>query len=206
MAIDFTFTDAFFATGPTTINLNPDLANRVDRYENTVNSLSCTLTGDVPISGTATGTATCTGDVDFTIDIYNDGVDITIFNNQPLVGLPATLTVTNTGGTVTITGTVVIGTGAGVGVGDWDNSGPIGGPLDDAAGVQKTIDINIVGTLDTTVSPPEIVVTSGGLNLIPFSGDVININSAGDPPFDIEVPETGSVDLQGSPSPYPSTQ
>jgi hypothetical protein len=84
-----------------------------------------------------------------------------------------------------------------VGVGDWDNSGPIGGPVDDAAGVLKTIDINIVGTLDTTVSPPEIDVTSGGLGLISFSGDVININSADDPPFDIEVPETGSVDLSG---------
>jgi hypothetical protein len=78
--IDFTFTGGVSATGPTTVNLNPDPTDRVDRYENTVNSLSCTLTGDIPVSGTATGTATCTGDVDFTIDIYNDGTpDVTVF-------------------------------------------------------------------------------------------------------------------------------
>jgi hypothetical protein len=192
--IDFTFTGGVSATGPFTVNLNPDPADRVDRYENTVNSLSCTLTGDIPVSGTATGTATCTGDVDFTIDIYNDGtIDVTIFDDQLLFGLPATLTVTNTGGIVTITGTVVIGTG--VFSGNYDNSGPIGGAVDDEAAVLKTIDINIVGTLDTTASPPEIDVTSGGLNLISFSGDVININSVDDAPLDIEVPETGRVDL-----------
>jgi hypothetical protein len=190
--IDFTFTGGVSVTGPFTVNLNPDPGDRVDLYENTVNSLSCTLTGDIPLSGTATGTATCTGNVDFTIDIYGDGtLDVTVFSAATLSGPAATLTITNIGGIVTIAGTVTISTGPTIG--DFDNGGPIPTAADDTAEVTKTIDISIVGTLDTSVSPPELDITSGGLSLIPPSADIIDINS--DSQFNIIVPESADVDL-----------
>jgi hypothetical protein len=191
--VDFTFTNTVNVPGPSSIILGLDPAGRVDRYENTVNSLSCTLTGVIPPSGTAPGTATCTGTVTFTINIYNDGTpEVTV----PFATLSGTapLMITNLAGTVTITGTVTII--AGPTTGDFDNGGPLPPPpVGDTARVIKTISINIVGTLDTAV--PELDVTSGGLSMVFPSGDVIDINSMDDPPFDIFVPEFASVDLAG---------
>jgi hypothetical protein len=191
---DFIFINTVDVPGPSPIILGLDPAGRVDRYENTVSALSCTLTGVIPPSGTAPGTVICTGTVTFTIDIYNDAVvDVTVFSSAPLSGT-APLTITNLAGTVTITGTVTVT--AGPTTGNFDNAGPIiPGPVDDTAIVDKTIGINIVGTLDTLT--PALDVTSGGLLLVFPSADIIDINSADDPPFDIFVPEFAFVDLSG---------
>jgi len=191
-SVDFTFTNNVNVPGPGTISVTS--VGLVDRYENTVNTLSCTLTGDIPLSGIGTGTADCTGTVTFEIDIYDDAtIDVTVFSAALLSGT-APLTITSFGGIVTITGIVTMTTGSLTG--DFDNSGPIPPPGTlDAAQVVKTIDINIVGTLDTSVSPPELDVISGGLMLVPTSADLIDINS--DSQFNIIVPEVANVDLTG---------
>ncbi len=185
--VDYSFTSTVSVDPPTTLAVTD--TGEDDSYENTVNNLSCTLSGTVPYpSGIASGTITCSGYVDFIIDIGNDGItDVTVFDDEPLSG-SGTITITTSAGTVTITGSASVATASTTG--DFDNGGPIPDPLDDFAIVDKTIDVNIVAVF----SPPGLVVTSGGLTMT--GSDNIDINYDGT--VNIEVPETGDVDMTGN--------
>jgi hypothetical protein len=59
----------FLATGPSRVTVND---GGDDVYVNDA-TLTCTVSGGIPFTGTSTGTLRCTGTVDFEIDIDNDG-------------------------------------------------------------------------------------------------------------------------------------
>jgi hypothetical protein len=173
------------ATGPFTVAVT-DVDD--DVYVNDA-TLTCTVSGGIPFTGTSTGTLTCTGRVNFlAININsarNPGTDITV---GPIgVSGSGPVTITSTLPTVSISGTISV-TSTPVTL-DFDNDGN----NDDRLTIVKTVSISASGTISGTT-----------LTLGPGSGytvggaDNIDINNAGDPPIDIQAPETGGLNLNGA--------
>jgi hypothetical protein len=183
--VDFTLPVSGNIPGPEEIELSP-IPERSDAYSNLA-TLTCTITGQVPPTGTVPGTITCSGTVAFAIDINGDEDPEVELVGLPLTG-SGTITVFHNGlGFVTITGSLSVS--AIPVVGDFDNDGS----ADDTLRIDKTVNLNIAGTID--FATPEIDITSGGYTV---SGtDSIDISSANDPPIDINVPESGFLSLIG---------
>jgi hypothetical protein len=173
------------ATGPFTVavvNVDDDV------YVNDA-TLTCTVSGGIPFTGTSTGTLTCTGRVNFlAININsarNPGTDITV---GPIgVSGSGPVTITSTLPTVSISGTISV-TSTPVTL-DFDNDGN----NDDRLTIVKTVSISASGTISGTTLTlgPGSSYTVGG-------ADNIDINNAGDPPIDIQAPETGGLNLNGA--------
>jgi hypothetical protein len=158
-----------------------------DVYSNTA-TLTCTLSGAIPFTGTSTGTLSCNGNVNFEIDINslgNLGADITVgpiaVTGSGPVTITSTLPTVSISGTISVTSTPVTQ--------DFDNDGA----NDDRLTIGKTVSISASGTISGTTLTlgPGSSYTVGG-------ADNIDINSAGDPPIDISAPETGSLNLDGA--------
>jgi hypothetical protein len=184
-SIQFVLSVSGNVPGPGTITVSS--TGQVDSYSNTA-TLTCTIAGQVPPIGSVTGTMSCTGLVNFNIDIYNDGINIEF----PLTGLPlsgtGSITVFHDGlGSVTIIGSAAVSTPPVVN--DFDNDGS----ADDTLNIDKTVNLNIAGTINFATTT--IVINSGGYTV--SGSDRINISSANDPPLDINVPESGTLSLNG---------
>jgi len=169
--------------GPSTLSLN-DIGD--DRYYNT-GSLDCDIFGTIATSGFGFGIISCTGTLDFYINIYNDAIVEVSLDDLGLTGSGFLSTFHDGSGDVTISGSLLVS--AAPVVDDFDNDGD----TDDTLFISKTVDLDISGTID--FSNNEIDISSGGYTVTGF--DVIDISSAFDPPMDIMVPESGSLDLAG---------
>jgi hypothetical protein len=181
---DFTLPVSGNRLGPGIIFVLPTL--QFDSYSNTA-TLTCTIAGQVPPTGTATGTINCLGTVDFTIDIHDDASVEVSLTGLPLSGT-GSISVFHDGlGGVWITGSAAVSTPSVVG--DFDNDVS----ADDTLRIDKTVNLNIVGTINFATTTIDI--TSGSYTV--SGSDRIDISSANDPPLDINVPETGFLSLTG---------
>jgi hypothetical protein len=185
-AIEFTLPVSGNVPGPGTIAVSTS-TGQVDSYSNTA-TLTCTIAGQVPPIGTATGTINCLGTVDFTIDIYG-GLAPDVFVDRTTANHQFRLDnrIHNGLGSVTISGSAAVSTPSVVG--DFDNDGS----ADDTLNIAKTVNLNIAGTINYATTTIDI--TSGSYTV--SGSDRIDISSANDPPLDINVPESGTLSLNG---------